>query len=629
MNLRGWLQSLGLEQYETVFRENEIDESVLPDLTEDHLRELGFSLGARLKILKAIGTLHADKASVLQPNATAKPSPPSTSPEDRAERRQVTVMFSDLVGSTALSARMDPEDLREVLSAYQRCVAEAVQRFGGFVAKYMGDGVLVYFGYPQAHEDDAERAVRAGLQLVAAVQALKTHAPLQTRVGIATGLVVVGDLIGSGVSQEQAIVGETPNLAARLQGIAKPNEVVIAEDTRKLIGHLFELEDLGATDLKGIAVPVSCSVVLRPASVESRFDAFHTGGLTELVGREEEVELILRRWSKAKSGEGQVVLLSGEPGIGKSRLTAALMERLAAEPYTRLRYFCSPQHTDSALYPIISQMERAAGFAHDDTAQAKLNKLDVLLARSFTTGQDAALLAEMLSLPNDGRYPIVELAPQEKRQKTLETLVAQLEALSRSNPALMVFEDVHWLDPTSLEVLARTVDRVRTLGVLLAITYRPEFEPPWIGRPYVTALNLNRLGDREIAAMINRVAGNKALPESIRQDIIERTDGIPLFVEEMTKAVLEAQGEDSIERTVAAAPSPSVNVPASLHASLMARLDRLGAAKEVAQIGAAIGREFTHALLAAVARRPEQELGSALDRIVRAGLLFRQGTPTR
>ena len=508
-------------------------------------------------------------------------------------------------------------------------MAEAVQRFGGFVAKYMGDGVLVYFGYPQAHEDDAERAVRAGLQLVAAVQALKTHAPLQTRVGIATGLVVVGDLIGSGVSQEQAIVGETPNLAARLQGIAKPNEVVIAEDTRKLIGHLFELEDLGATDLKGIAVPVSCSVVLRPASVESRFDAFHTGGLTELVGREEEVELILRRWSKAKSGEGQVVLLSGEPGIGKSRLTAALMERLAAEPYTRLRYFCSPQHTDSALYPIISQMERAAGFAHDDTAQAKLNKLDVLLARSFTTGQDAALLAEMLSLPNDGRYPIVELAPQEKRQKTLETLVAQLEALSRSNPALMVFEDVHWLDPTSLEVLARTVDRVRTLGVLLAITYRPEFEPPWIGRPYVTALNLNRLGDREIAAMINRVAGNKALPESIRQDIIERTDGIPLFVEEMTKAVLEAQGEDSIERTVAAAPSPSVNVPASLHASLMARLDRLGAAKEVAQIGAAIGREFTHALLAAVARRPEQELGSALDRIVRAGLLFRQGTPTR
>ena len=320
-------------------------------------------------------------------------------------------MFSDLVGSTALSARMDPEDLREVISAYQRCVAETVQRFGGFVAKYMGDGVLIYFGYPQAHEDDAERAVRAGLELVAAVGSLKTHAPLQTRVGIATGLVVVGDLIGSGASQEQAIVGETPNLAARLQGIAEPNEVVIAEDTRKLIGHLFELEDLGATDLKGIAGPVRCSVVLRPASVESRFDAFHAGGLTELVGREEEVELILRRWSKAKSGEGQVVLLSGEPGIGKSRLTAALMERLANEPHTRLRYFCSPQHTDSALYPIISQMERAAGFTHDDNTQAKLDKLDALLAKSLTPPQDAALLADMLSLPNDGRYPTLDTRP--------------------------------------------------------------------------------------------------------------------------------------------------------------------------------------------------------------------------
>ena len=307
------------------------------------------------------------------------------------------MMFSDLVGSTALSARMDPEDLREVISAYQKCVAETVQRFGGFVAKYMGDGVLVYFGYPQAHEDDAERAVRAGLELVAAVGALKTHAPLQTRVGIATGLVVVGDLIGSGASQEQAIVGETPNLAARLQGIAEPNSVVIAESTRKLVGNLFELEDLGAKDLKGISEPVRAWAALRPASVESRFDALHATGLTELVGREEELELLLRRWSKAKTGEGQVVLLSGEPGIGKSRLTAALLERAAPEPHTRLRYFCSPQRTDSALYPIISQMERAAGFTHDDTGQMKLDKLDAVLALSSTSRQDAALFAEMLS----------------------------------------------------------------------------------------------------------------------------------------------------------------------------------------------------------------------------------------
>ena len=362
-------------------------------------------------------------------------------------------MFSDLVGSTALSARMDPEDLREVISAYQKCVAETVQRFGGFVAKYMGDGVLVYFGYPQAHEDDAERAVRAGLELIEAVGGLKSSAPLQTRVGIATGLVVVGDLIGSGEAQERGIVGETPNLAARLQGIAEPNTVVIAESTRKLLGNLFDLAGPRRTGPQGHRGPVRAWAALRPASVESRFEALHASGLTELVGREEELELLLRRWSKAKTGEGQVVLLSGEAGIGKSRLTAALLERLATEPHTRLRYFCSPQHTDSALYPIIGQMERAAGFAHDDNAQAKLDKLDALLAQTSTSTQDAALFAEMLSLPNDGRYPALDMTPEQRRQRTLEALVSQVEALSRQNPVLMIFEDAHWTDPTSLEAL--------------------------------------------------------------------------------------------------------------------------------------------------------------------------------
>ena len=352
MDLGGWLRSLGLERYEAVFRENEINERVLPSLTAEDLKELGVTaLGHRRILLDATAALRAD-ASGKAPSADVAPSAPSVSPEDRAERRQVTVMFSDLVGSTALSARMDPEDLRQIISAYQKCVAETVQRFGGFVAKYMGDGVLVYFGYPQAHEDDAERAVRAGLELVAAVGALMSHTTLQTRVGIATGLVVVGDLIGSGASQEQAIVGETPNLAARLQGIAEPNSVVIAESTRKLVGNLFDLQNLEPQELKGIAGPVRAWAALRPSSVESRFEALHATGLTELVGREEELELLLRRWSKAKSGEGQVVLLSGEPGIGKSRLTAALMEQVATEPHTRLRYFCSPQHTDSALYPI-------------------------------------------------------------------------------------------------------------------------------------------------------------------------------------------------------------------------------------------------------------------------------------
>ena len=521
---------------------------------------------------------------------------------------------------------MDPEDLREVISAYQKCVAETVQRFGGFVAKYMGDGVLIYFGYPQAHEDDAERAVRAGLELVAAVGDLKTHAPLQTRVGIATGLVVVGDLIGSGASQEQAIVGETPNLAARLQGVAEPNSVVIAESTRKLVGNLFELEDLGAQDLKGIAGPVRAWAALRQASVEGRFEAFHASGLTELVGRQEELDLLLRRWSKAKTGEGQVVLLSGEAGIGKSRLTAALLERLVTEPHTRLRYFCSPQHTDSALYPIIGQMERAARLTHNDTTQVKLDKLDALLAQTSTSIQDASLFADMLSLPNDGRYPTLDPDPQRRRQRTLEALNLQMEVLSRSNPVLMIVEDVHWSDPTSLEAFGRAVDRIASHRVLLIVTFRPEFESPWIGRPHVTFLSINRLAQRDIDVMIDGVIGNKSLPASIRKDIIERTDGIPLFVEEMTKAVLEA-GSEGAGAIAAAVPSPALAVPASLHASLMARLDRLGAAKEVAQIGAAIGREFSHALLAAVARKPEAELGSALDRLLAAGLLFSQGVP--
>jgi predicted ATPase/class 3 adenylate cyclase len=628
MEIVVWLRSLGLGQYEAAFRDNEIDETVLPSLTAEDLKDLGVSVvGHRRKLLDAIAALRTDAgAKAPSSDAATTSSTPTIFPEDRAERRQVTVVFSDLVGSTALSARMDPEDLREVISAYQKCVSDVVRRFGGFAAKYLGDGVLVYFGYPEAHEDDAERAVRAGLKLVAAVSDLKTRAILQTRVGISTGLVVVGDLIGSGASQEQAIVGETPNLAARLQSIADPNSVVIAESTRKLVGNLFELENLGAKDLKGIAEPVRAWAALRPASVESRFEALHASGLTELVGREEELEILLRRWSKAKSGEGQVVLLSGEAGVGKSRLTAALLERVATEPHTRLRYFCSPQHTDSALHPIIGQMERAAGFGHDDTPQARLDKLDTLLAQTSTTPEDAALLAEMLSLPNDGRYPALALSPQQRRQRTLEALTTQMRALSRQNPVLMIFEDVHWTDPTSLEAFGRAVDRLRTLPVLLIVTFRPDFEPPWIGRPHVTALTVNRLAQRDIEAMIDNVVGNKLLPASIRQDIIERTDGIPLFVEEMTKAVLET-GSESVAAAAAAVPLPALAVPASLHASLMARLDRLGPPKEVAQIGSAIGREFSHALLAAVVRKPERELQSALDRLNQAGLLFRQGVP--
>ena len=628
LQIADWLAKLGVSEYVQCFAENPIDFSVLPDPTDQDLKDLGVVLGDRRKMLRAIASLNDNDIKKNTPTPAESAAPlAALKLQDSAERRHVTVMFSDLVGSTALSARMDPEDLREVISAYQKCVAETVQRFGGFVAKYMGDGVLIYFGYPQAHEDDAERAVRAGLELAAAVGQLKTHAPLQTRVGIATGLVVVGDLIGSGASQEQAIVGETPNLAARLQSVAEPNMVVIAEGTRRLIGNLFELEDLGAKDLKGIAGPTRAWAALRAGSVESRFEALHASGVTALVGREEELELLLRRWARAKTGEGQVVLLSGEAGIGKSRLTAALLERLATEPHTRLRYFCSPQHTDSALYPIISQMERAAGLRRDDTSLAKLDKLDALLAQTSTSKEDVALLAEMLSLPNDRRYPTLDLTPQQRRQRTLEALTGQLERLASQRPVLMIFEDVHWIDPTSLEALNRTMDRIRTLSALLFVTFRPEFVAPWVAQSQVTSIILNRLGERDAAAIVASLVGNKELPADVLVEIVDRTDGIPLFVEEMTKAVLEAESESDARKTTAAVPSSSATVPASLHASLMARLDRLGPAKEVAQIGAVIGREFSYALLAAVVSEPEAELRSTLERVTAAGLLFQQGVP--
>ncbi|MBV9459991.1 MAG: AAA family ATPase, partial [Bradyrhizobium sp.] len=424
----------------------------------------------------------------------------------------------------------------------------------------MGDGVLIYFGYPQAHEDHAERAVRAALEVIAAVGALKVSVPLQTRVGIATGMVVVGNLIGSGEAQKRGIVGQTPNLAARLQGVAEPNAVVIGDSTRRLLGGLFELKDLGPQELKGMARAMRAFAVLQASSVGRRFEAMHPGGLTALIGREEELELLSRHWAR-EGGEGQVVLLSGEAGIGKSRLSAALVERISAGPHARLRYFCSPQHTDSALYPIIGQLERAAGFEHGDTSRAKLDKLDVLLAHTCTSRLDAALLAEILLLPNDGRFPVLELAPELRRQKTLEALRTQLESLARSSPVLMIFEDAHWADPTSLEAFSRIVDRVSTLPVLMVVTFRPEFEAPWVGQAYVTTVVLNRLGRRDAGAMIDAVVGSKLLPANTRQDIVERADGVPLFVEEMTKAVLEAESEGAAERRIAEVPSPAVTVP--------------------------------------------------------------------
>jgi class 3 adenylate cyclase/predicted ATPase len=627
MDVGSWLRGLGLERYEAAFRENEIDETVLPTLTADDLKDLGIGIvGHRRKLLDAIAALRAD-ANRKVPLPDALPTI-DTSPKDAAERRQVTVMFSDLVGSTALSARMDPEDLREVISAYQKCVAETVRRFGGFVAKYMGDGVLVYFGYPQAHEDDAERAVRAGLELIAAVAGLKTHASLQTRVGIATGVVVVGELIGSGEAQERGIVGETPNLAARLQGIAEPKMVVIAESTRKLLGNLFEMRDLGLRDVKGIADPVRAWAVLRPSSVASRFEAFHATGLTTLVGRQEESELLLRRWARAKTGKGQVVLLSGEAGIGKSRLTIALLESITGEPHTRLRYFCSPYHQDSALFPFVEQLGRAAKFAPDDPPAAKLKKLEVLLARAAPADDDLAFLADLLSLPVSEHHALPNLTPQRKKQKTLEALIKQLEGLSRQQPVVVIFEDAHWIDPTSRELLDLTVEQIQSLPVLLIVTFRPEFQPPWTDQHQVTKLTLNRLGRRDGTVLVEHLTGGKVVPDEVVAQIVERTDGVPLFLEELTKTVLESGllREES-DRYVLDRALPPLAIPTTLHASLLARLDRLGSVRLVAQIGAAIGREFPYTLLHTVSRLPEDELQNSLAHLVASELVVQRGTP--
>jgi class 3 adenylate cyclase len=576
MDVLGWLRQLGLEHYEAAFRENRIDDTVLPRLTAEDLKDLGVGfVGDRRKLLDAIAALRSEAGA---------PTPLSDPPlvtdkaaKDIAERRQVTVMFSDLVGSTALSARMDPEDLREVISAYQRCVADTVARFGGFVAKYMGDGVLIYFGYPQAHEDDAERAVRAGLALVDAIATLATPEPLQVRVGAATGVVVVGDLVGSGEAQERGVVGETPNLAARMQELAPSNGVVIAEGTRRLLGELFELRDLGMVVVKGFAAAVLVWQVLRPSAVESRFEALRAAFLTPLVGREEELDLLVRRWRRAASGEGQAVLISGEPGIGKSRLTVAFRDRLAGEVYTRLRYFCSPHHEDSALYPFISQLERAAGFEREDPVETKFEKLEAALPAA-PPFEDMELLAELLFLP--ARFSLPPLTPQRRREKTFETLVCQLEALAQQKPVLMVFEDLHWIDPSSRELLDRMIERIARLPVLLLATFRPELAPPWIGLPNVTALTLSRLDRRRGLAMVENIAGDTEFSSEIAAEVVERADGVPLFVEELTKAVLETGGSGAgVKKAFAGAVLPSAVVPATLHASLMSRLDRLGQAE--------------------------------------------------
>ncbi|WP_043162570.1 adenylate/guanylate cyclase domain-containing protein [Bradyrhizobium sp. Ai1a-2] len=614
-----WLEKLGLGQYAKRFAENGIDIGILPDLKDEDFDKLGVVLGHRRKMLRAIAEL--DQAELIAESAR----------RHDAERRHLTVMFCDLVGSTALSARLDPEDMWEVIRAYRAACARVIAAYDGMIARFVGDGILAYFGYPRAHEDDAERAVRAGLDIIAAMGKLETRAEerVEVRIAIATGLVVVGDLISGGASEEQGMVGDTPNVAARLQSLAEPGVVVVSASTRQLLGDLFTFRNLGDRKVKGISNPIAVWAVEGAAASESRFEAVRTARSIGFVGRKAEIEFVLSRQQLAWQGQGQVVLISGEAGIGKSRLVATLAESLELGSHRRVRYQCSPYHTNSALHPFIAQLERAAGITSQDTPGQTLDKLEAMLA--LGTQQVASvtpLIAALLSITTGERYPPLGLTPAQQRRQTFAALLDQLEGLARHQPLLIVCEDMHWADATTLELFDLAVDRIRGLPILVLMTFRPEFEPPWAGLANVSLLQLERLDRQDTRALVEEVAIGRQVPREMMTQIINKTDGIPLFVEELTKMVMESGLlVESAGRYRLDNPLPPLAIPETLQDSLMARLDRLAPVKEVAQIGAAIGRDFSYTLLRCVAGRDELTLNAALAQLEQAELLLRRGTP--
>ena len=644
-----WLSQVGLAQYASVFAEHDIDGEVLLDLTDSDLEKLGVTLGHRKKLLKAIAALDSDQRSTPAARRHCDVPPLARPPGDaEAERRHLTVMFCDLAGSTGLSQRLDPEDLRAVISACQSAWRQAIERYDGFVARYMGDGILAYFGYPLAHEDDAERAVRAGIGIVETMDKLNAGVAkekgidLAVRVGIGTGPVVAGDLIGEGASQETPVIGETPNLAARLQGVAPSNAVVVAPDTYRLTTGTFRYRSLGNRRLKGIARPVELWQALGEGTARSRFEALHGRRLTRLVGRDEELAFLVRGWEHAKESEGQVVLISGEPGIGKSRLCESLRARIAEQAHFRLAYQCSPFHIDSAFHPVINQLERAAGIEARSTLEEKRDRLETLMGASGDAGEsDVALFAALLRVPLAQCFPAigidthghegrtfdtgvhqVESHARKHKEQTLRALVNRVESLSAQCPVLVIFEDLHWADPSTLELLDRLVERVEQLPVLMLLTFRPEFRPTWTGQGYVTPLTLKRISKRESRALLDAVAGARSIPEELANEVVAKTDGVPLFVEEVTRMLLEASSSNG--GTVPG--NARVAVPTTLQDSLVARLDRLAVGKHVAQTGAAIGREFTEELLESVSELERSELERALAELVESGLLFRRGS---
>jgi class 3 adenylate cyclase/tetratricopeptide (TPR) repeat protein len=609
-----WLERLNLEQYEQLFLDHCIDLNVLPDLTDQDLEKIGIPLGHRRKMVRAIAEL---KHSGFVAQA-----------DDEPERRQLTVMFCDLVDSTALSSRLDPEDMREVLLLYQSACANVIRAYDGYLARFLGDGILAYFGYPSAHEDDAERAVRAGLDIIAAVGCIKfdLDVKVRMRIGVATGLVVVGDLIGEGAAEQRAVVGETPNVAARLQALAEPNTVIVGESTRRLLGQLFELKHLGLRELKGIPEKVSAWTVEGLKMFDNRFEAIHALRLTDLVGREREIRLLLEQKDIAWQGQGRTVLVSGDPGVGKSRIAAEVNRRVATEAHVTMRYQCSPYHSNSALYPFITHLERAADIRQDDTPEQRLEKLETTLVNVGDISTARPLLASMLSIPTMDRYQPHGLSPAQQRHQTFAALLEQLVGVADDQAVLFIFEDAHWADATSIELLGLIIERIRRLPVFAIITYRSEFKPPW---PATSTMALSRLPPHDIQAMIGQIANGRKLPDEVLEQIIRKTDGIPLFVEEFTKALLQAdilvENADGFELSGTLA---TVSIPATLQDSLMARLDRLASVKEIAQIGAVIGREFSYVLLNSVVRHDEAKLKAGLAQLEDAELVFRRGEST-